>query len=263
MTPVTYWHRQELEKPLFPELEWSRPENKQMAGKLAVIGGNLHGFAAPAEAYAMAEQTGIGITRALLPDAVKSLVKTLMPEIEYAASTPSGSFSQQALGAWLDLAHWSDGVLLAGDLGRNSETAIVFENFVAKYPGFLVITKDAGNYALAIPQAILNRPDTTLVITTAQLQKLAIGARSTIAITVGMDLIRLVEALHLLTAAHPINIVTKFHETMCVASGGQVSTTKLQQDTPIWRVKTAAAATTWLLQNPTKPFEALTTAVAQ
>ena len=40
-----YWHKQTSSKPLFPELIWSRPENRQLAGKLLIIGGNLHGFA--------------------------------------------------------------------------------------------------------------------------------------------------------------------------------------------------------------------------
>lgn len=258
---MQYWHRQESDKPLFSELLWSRPENKQFAGKLAVIGGNSHGFAAPAETYSEADKAGIGITRVLLPDAVKSIVKKILPELEYAPSTPSGSFNQRSLSEWLDIAAWSDSVLLSGDLGRNSETAIVFEKFVTKYRGPLIITKDAADYALNVSAAVLERPNTTMVISTAQAQKLAVEAKLTLAITAGMDLMHFVEALHDITTKHPINIVTKFHETMCVASGGQVSTTKLTTDLPIWRVKTATHAAVWQLQNPSRVFEALTTSI--
>src|SRR6185369_8603868 len=129
-----YWLRQEAGKPLFPELEWSRPENRSQAGKLLIIGGNLHGFAAPAEAYAEATKAGIGTARVLLPDAVQKIVGRFLENGEFAPSTPSGSFSQKALNEWLIHSSWADGVLLAGDLGRNSETAIVLEKFLGKSP---------------------------------------------------------------------------------------------------------------------------------
>ena len=60
---LPYWQRQEPGEPLFPDLLWSRPENRQFAGKLLIMGGNAHGFAAPAEAYAHAEKAGIGVAR--------------------------------------------------------------------------------------------------------------------------------------------------------------------------------------------------------
>ena len=69
-----YWLRQEQSKPLFPELEWSRPENRLAAGKLLVAGGNAHGFAAPAEAYTAAVKAGAGTVRVLLPDAIRKIV---------------------------------------------------------------------------------------------------------------------------------------------------------------------------------------------
>src|ERR1700722_14895032 len=125
-----YWHKQTAEQPLFPSLIWSRPESRAQSGKLLIIGGNLHGFALTAEAYNQAVKAGIGIVRVLMPDAIKNLLgkaaKTI-PGIEFAPSTPSGSFSQKALDDFLALSHWADGVLLAGELGHNSETAILLE----------------------------------------------------------------------------------------------------------------------------------------
>src|SRR4051794_20655319 len=97
-----FWHKQVPGKPLFPELEWSRPENRQMAGKLLLVGGNLHGFAAPAEAYALSLKAGIGTSRVLLPSAIQKAVGPSIENGEFAASTPSGSFSQRALVELLD-----------------------------------------------------------------------------------------------------------------------------------------------------------------
>ena len=129
-----YWLTQTKDKPLFPELEWSRPENRSAAGKLLIIGGNAHGFAAPAEAYAVATKAGIGTARVLLPDAVRKIVGRLWENGEFAPSTPSGSFGQKALDEFLLQGSWADAVLFAGDLGRNSETAILLEKSLQKSP---------------------------------------------------------------------------------------------------------------------------------
>ncbi|HEY1836011.1 MAG TPA: hypothetical protein VGG13_04290 [Candidatus Saccharimonadales bacterium] len=256
-----YWRKQANDKPLFPDLSWSRPENRQHAGKLLIIGGNLYGFAAAAEAYQTSLQAGIGTARVLLPNALQKTVGRTFSAGEYAPSTPSGSFSQKALAEFLQLGGWADGVLLAGDLGRNSETAILLEKFAEKFIGQLTITKDAADYFTAAPQKILARPDTTFVISFAQLQKLAASAKFPRAFTFGMDLLHLVETLHEFTKKYQVNIVVKHLENILVANRGQVSTTKLEKDQEIWRVHTSAHASVWWLQNPAKPLEALTTAV--
>lgn len=256
-----YWQKQTPGKPLFPELEWSKPENKLHAGKLTIIGGNLHGFSAPATAFTEAEKAGIGSTRVVLPNAIQKTVGSFMPEADFAPSTPSGSFAAAALDTWLEHAGWADAVLLAGDLGRNSETAIVLEKFLAKYPGMIIITKDALDYCLETPQLVLGRADTTVVASFAQLQKLAKNTPFTKAFTFEMGLVQLVEHLHEFTTTSGTHIMTKYHDTFVVASNGRVSTTKAENNDDIWRTKTAARAAVWQLQHPTSAFEALTTSV--
>lgn len=256
---MNYWQKQ-TETPLFPDLLWSRPENKQHAGKLLIIGGNLHGFAAPATAYQEALQAGIGTATVLLPDALQKTVGKILDHGEFAPSTPSGSFSKQALAEWLDRTAWADGVLLAGDLGRNSETAVAIEQYTEKTDQLLVITKDAVDYFYTDVPKILNRPHTTLVLSLAQLQKMAKQAKWPQAVTFEMGLAQLVEWLHEFTAKYPCNIVTYHNRIMFVAVNGHIGTTSIgERET--WRVKTAAHAVTWWLQNPSKPFEALNTAV--
>lgn len=258
-----YWHKQEPGQPLFPELEWSRPENRQMAGKLLIVGGNLHGFAAPAEAYSAAAKEGIGTAHVLLPSAIKKVVGPFIENGEFAASTPSGSFSQQALAELLEWCRWADGVLFAGDLGRNSETAIVIEKFLGKCEAPAIITKDAVDYVVSAPFSALERPNTTLVLSLSQLQRLTIASKFEQPITFSMDFLRLVDWLHAFTARFAPNIVVRHLDTIFVAVNGEVSTTRWPADTPaIWRVSTAARAAVWWVQNPGKPFEALTTAVA-
>lgn len=260
MTDRTFWHKQDQEA-LFADLLWSRPENRALGGKLLIIGGNAFGFAAPAEAYEEAEKTGIGVARVLLPDALKRTVGKVIEAGDFAPSTPSGSFSQRGLGELLLHASWADSVLLAGDLGHNSETAILLEKFLEKYPGQLVIAKDAADYFTSSPQALLRRPATTLTISFAQLQRLAISAHFILPFTFGMDILHLIEALHGFTATYEINIIVKHLQNIFVAANGEVSSTRLEEERDIWRTAVAARASVWWLQNPGKTFAALTTAV--
>lgn len=257
-----YWQKQEAGKPLFPDLLWSRPENRSQAGKLLVVGGNAHGFAAAAEAYQAAAGAGIGTARVLLPDSLQKTVGKVFMAGEYAPSTPSGSFGRQALAELLAMAGWADAVLLAGDFGRNSETAVLLEQFLGKYAGQLTLTKDAVDYFIRTPAVMLERRQTLLVINIAQLQKLGTGAGFTTAFTFDMGVLGLVDALHDFTWQYHISIIVQHLDTLFVAMDGKVSTTRLSRERPVWRVKTAAAAGVWWLQNPSKPFEALTAAAA-
>lgn len=257
----TYWHKQTPEQPLFPDLLWSRPENRAHAGKLLIVGGSVQGFAAPGEAYSEATKAGVGTARVLLPNSLQKTIGRVFEAGEYAPSTPSGSFSQQALAELLEMSGWSDGILLAGDFGRNSETAVLLEHFAEKYSGQLTYTKDAADYVITAPGPLLVRENTLLVISFAQLQKLAIGARFARAFTASMDLLHLIDALHEFTTRYRINLITRFGETVLITVDGQVSTTKVPVESKIWRLKTAASASVWWLQNTTKSFEALTASI--
>lgn len=259
----SYWLSQTKQKPLFPDLEWSRPENKMHAGKLLVVGGNLHGFAAPAGAFGYAEQAGAGTVRVLLPDAIRKIVGAILPEADYAPSTPSGSFAQKALSEFLAASAWTDGVLIAGDLGRNSETAILLETFLTKYHGQVTLTKEAVDYATSASKATLQRPDTLLVLTMAQLQRLGTAAKIPTPIRFGMDLLHLVEWLHDFTKQHKPFIIVKHLDYVVAAVNGNIVTTKLDEQLGTWRDKTAASASVWWLQHPNKPFEAVSASLLQ
>ena len=257
----TFWQKQTKDEPLFGDMLWSRPENRRHAGKLLVLGGNAHGFSAPAAVYNEAGKAGVGTCRVLLPDALHKTVGKLFPAAEYAASTAtSGSFARAALDEWLSQSAWADGVVLAGDLGRNSETAILMENYLKKYGNQLTLVNDAIEYAIDTPDLFLHRPETTLVVTLAQLQKLATAAKFPIAVTSGMALLQLADLLFKFTQEFKSNIVTHHDGAVLVAVNGQVSSTR---DHNANLTTVAAHAAVWWLQNPAKPFEALTTSLLE
>lgn len=256
----TYWLKQTSE-PLFPDILWSRPETKMGAGKLAIFGGNLYAFGAAGAAYSAALDGGAGVIRALLPDSVKKVVKLLLPDASFCPSTPSGSFSIKSIGDMLETAAWSDCVLLAGDFGRNSETAMVLEKFVHDYTGPLVVTHDAVDYFKESPLQLLDRPGTVVGLSLSQLQKAFINTPSITPILLSMSSLQLAEALHDYTKKHPACILTKHNDLIFVAYNGQVSTTK--HSGQIWRVETSARAAVFWLQNLQNTFESITTSIVE
>lgn len=253
-----YWFKQTTDKPLFPDLIWSRPEQSNHSGKLLIIGGNDHGFSAPAEAYSVAEDTGIGICRVLLPDSLQKSVGRILSSGEYAPSTPSGSFARSSLATFLEYNEWADGTLLAGDFGRNSETAVLLEQFLMKQRGHVTLTKDSVDNLLHSPRTILSREDTVLVVSFAQLQKLARNLQLTYAFTFDMDYLSIVDSLHDFSSNYNAAIIVRHLDDIFVAYNGDVSSTKISDKIKSWRVKRAAAAVVWKIQNSGKTFEALT-----
>jgi len=255
----SYWRKQADDKPLFPHILWSRPESKAGAGRLTIIGGNSFAIGAPGLAYNQVDQSGAGVIRVIMPQSVKKNVSVLLPDADFAPSNPSGSFAKAALADFMDSVYWSDLILLAGDFGRNSESAVLLESFVGKYKGPLTITQDAVDYFKALPELLLAREETIIVLSLAQLQKLFINAAIMTPITYGMSMQQLIEALHELTTTYVATIVVKHHDVIYVAYGGEITTTKNVQES--WRVVTAAKVSVFYMQNNEKPLEAITTAL--
>lgn len=253
----TYWQQQH-KTPLFSDILWSRPETKQGAGKLLIIGGNSYGFAAPAQAYEAAVAAGIGTMRVLLPISTQKLLSHLEGAV-FAPQNPSGSFSRQALDAMLMHAQWADAVLLAGELGRNSETAITLESFVKKYTGLLCVTKDAIEYFFNEPSALLDRDQTLIVGSIEQLQKLAMHIKHNNAVMFGMSASSLAEWLHEFTLLHKAAFIVCHSGQIFISYMGNVVSQRFdnKSNDKIWRVPTAAKASVYWLQNPTKLVESL------
>jgi hypothetical protein len=255
---MDYWVKQTSTSPLFPDIEWDKPERKDQSGRLLIIGGNLHGFAAPAKAFEYTTEQGIGYIRIALPDALRSTLHAYWTDAVFCPSTPSGSFARDAKEIILNNALWADGILLPGDLGRNSETAIMLEEILSNISSTIAITKDALDYYLAKPSELLDRSNTIIVASFSQLQKMFMNTRPRLPLTYTMSLIRLVEFLHETTINKQLTIITKFEDLYIVADCGSISTTQLGQQKEIWRLETASKAIVSALHNPTKRFEALT-----
>ncbi|HUA13007.1 MAG TPA: hypothetical protein VL989_00690 [Candidatus Sulfotelmatobacter sp.] len=259
-----FWLKQDKDKPLFPDIVWSRPENKAQAGKLLIFGGNVHSFNAVNTAYSESIKAGIGSTRVLLPDSLQKTLHKFLPEADYAPSTPSGSLATQALAQILDEAAWADCVLAPGGLGKNSETAVLMEKVLDKYSSWLVLAGDAVD-SLSLNSAKLSaRPKTLLVLNISQLQKIAITLKSPRAFTSRLPLSNFVNVTHEFMEGKQANIVIIRGDQVIAADNKRVVSTSLASPTPdINLVKVAAYCAAWLAMPTSSALETVASAIAQ
>jgi NAD(P)H-hydrate repair Nnr-like enzyme with NAD(P)H-hydrate dehydratase domain len=257
----SYWKKQTTATPLFPDIEWSKPERRDQSGRLGIIGGSKLGFAGVAEAYTVALQTGAGSVKVLLPDILKKSIPAAISDTVFAETTPSGSLAKNALPEMVALGEWASGILLIGDAGRNSETAIAYEQFIEAYEGPLTLTRDAVDLIKNYPQLLAERPETLLVVSFAQLQKLFSSVYYPKILTFSMQLTSLVEAVHKFTITYPTTILVLHKDYLIAAHGGTVTTTAWENPMAIWRGQVATEAATYWLWNRDTPLEAVTASI--
>ena len=263
MNQLSYWRKQTPDKPLFPNIEWSRPEQRSQAKKLGIIGGNKLGFLAPTEAYSTALKTGVGQCRVLLPEALKNIVPKTITDVVYGANNVSGGLSQDAKPEVDAISDWSDGLLLIGDTGKNSDTAILYQNLVSDYLGPLTITRDTIDLLMADMPTIIERPNTVLITSFKQLQKIFQSVYYPKVLTFRMQLLQLAEALHKFTTTYEsLTIVTLHENTLLVAHNGDVIGQDWTDPMSLWRGITATKASVYYTWSPTKPLEAIVASIA-
>ena len=256
-----YWKKQSPTAALYPDLEWSKPETLNQSGKLGIIGGNKLGFAGVAEAYAVARKSGVGQVRVLLPDVLKKTMPKTITDTVYAPTNISGSLTKDATTEMVALGAWANEILLIGDAGRSSETAIAYEQFLSTYTDKLVITRDAIDLLKNSARVLVERPDTLLIASFAQLQKIFQAVYYPKVLTFSMQLTQLVEALHKFTITYPVTIGVLHKDYFVIAHDGDVITTEWANPMAIWRGSVASNAAAYWLWNPGKPLEATATSI--
>lgn len=257
-----YWKQQSVEKPLFPEIIWNKPERRDQSGKLGIVGGNKLGFATVAEGYKTASELGAGEIRILLPDALKKNVPSTMTDVIFAPTNPSGSLAGDAEQDLKSLQAWSDAMLFIGDAGKNSQTAIAYESVISKSEKPIVITRDAVDLLQNSFSAILENPNVVFVASFAQVQKLFREVYYPKVLTFSMQLIQLVEALHKFTVTYPVTVMTLHANQLLIAKNGDVISQTWNDPMRIWRGHTATKAACFLLWTPQSPLKALASSIS-
>lgn len=256
-----YWLKQTINQPLYPEVEWNKPERRNQAGKLGIIGGNKLGFASVAEGYGTAINTGAGEVRTLLPDALKKNIPPAMSDVLFAPTNHSGSLAKEAEAELKALCDWADVLLFIGDSGKNSQTAILYESTISKIEKPTVITRDAIDLVQNSYQTILDNPNLTFVASFAQLQRMFNAVYYPKILTFNMQLTQFVETLHKFTITYPVTVTTLHTESLVIAQNGEVITQNWNEPMRIWRGHTATKAACYLLWTPKTPLKALASSI--
>ncbi len=235
MNDYDYWQKQGV-TPLFGEVDTEQPEQRRLAGKLLVIGGNKGAFFAVANALKVANEMGVGEVRALLPSSLKNQIPNA-PEVYFAEAETSGAFGKHALAEMLMQSEWADAVVLIGDMGKNAETSIVLAEFMKKCEKPVYLTRDAVDAATAdvMNWSTLRECETGLFLTVPQMQKLLRTLYYPKVITLSMPTNQLIEAMHKFTISYTLSMTTYHNNQLIVAQNGDVVTEELRDTgwTPI------------------------------
>jgi len=266
---LSYWHKQKT--PLFQDLLWNIPEQK--TGRLAVIGGNSQNFSTVIRISEYAEHTfPFSHTTTILPDALRGKLPPL-GNFSFLPSTISGSFAKShQLSSTIEN---SDAALIIGDLSKNSATAIAITDAICPNSNMinesivikpLVLARDTVDLLANDAERWLVRPQTFVIASMAQLQKIFRAVYYPRMIMLAQPLLPTIETLHKFTLSYPkITLLTFHQENIIVAANGKISTTHIVDTdySPIslWSGQLATNVAALNLYNPNQAFAATTAAV--
>lgn len=258
----SYWQKQS--KPLFEDLFWNIPEQK--TGRINIIGGNSQNFHTVIRtAEYLSSHFPLKEVSVLLPSTLQNKLPPL-PNLHFAPSTESGSFDRSDI--LTDTLSRGDFSILAGDLSKNSATAIAISEAITKTienPKPLLITRDAVDLLMPSSELLLNRP-TFFVVSMAQLQKIFRTVYYPKMVLLSQPLLPIVETLHKFTLTYTQPTILTFHESsIIVAHVGQITTTNIidtdYSPISLWGGTLASIVAALNLYNSTKPLEATTSAI--
>ena len=228
MNDYDYWKKQGIQ-PLYPEVDLERPEQRRLAGKVLIIGGNKNAFFTVANAMSVADKIGAREVRVLMPSSVKGQVP-VTPEVYFApAEKVSGAFGKESVAEMLIQADWADIVIVVGDIGKNAETTVALADFLRSCKKPVYITRDAVDAATpeVADWSMLREADTSLLLTVPQLQKLFRTMYYPKVISLSMPTNQLIEALHKFTLSYQMTLVTFHNGQIIVAQDGNIITQAL------------------------------------
>lgn len=259
MADLSYLKKQDF--PLFADLLWNIPEQK--TGRISLIGGNSQNFA---NIIKMAEflnssfpLESVSIT---LPDTLK---KSLPPitDLNFAPSTESGSFKKsQELN---QAAESADFTIFAGDLSKNSATAIAIAEAINHASSPILLTRDSIDLVVSDIDSFAERDNLYILASLMQLQKIFRALYFPKVLLLSMPLTSVLEVLHKFTLSYPTTIITYHQDQIIVANSGKIITTPIDSTAyapiTLWSGQLACKIAGLNLYNKGTPLEATAAAI--
>lgn len=258
MNAATPHFIRQTDEPLFPTVLYNRPITRSGGGRILIVGGHTGEFSLPTAIHQFAIAAGIGEATAIMPD---KLAKFLggAPGTAFAASTPSGSLDQAALGRILELSEEADAVAIGASLSNNSVTAILTERLIAQVQR-PVIVFDEGLVALRHnTRSITNNPRALLIVTMAEVFKLCGSLSIGINIRANGGLINKLEIIRDLAAAGQAAYVV-YGSEIIISAGADTIVTPVNYRLALTPALFYGTLSTFWIQNRTNPTAGLATA---
>ena len=241
-----YWRVQKPDEPLFADVLWGKPVSRNLAGRLAIVGGNARGFAAVAAGFATAAEVGAGEIKIILPDVLKSQLPKTLADAIFAPSNPSGGFAKSAISELRAAADFANVVLFIGDSGQNSETAGLVEKFLTDNREIkIVLTRDTVDLVKNFAENLLNRENTHLVVSLSQLQKLFREVYYPRIITFSQGVKQIAETLHKFTITYPVALTLWHAGNLFIAKNGEVISQPFDEPLRVWSGEIAVREAVW------------------
>jgi NAD(P)H-hydrate repair Nnr-like enzyme with NAD(P)H-hydrate dehydratase domain len=254
--------KQQPGKTLYPNIEWSKPENSNLMGNLLIVGGSAHSISAPSSAYQFAKEFGLSNIKVIVPEAAKKIIPVTLPFLEFAPANPSGSFNKEATNIIKAYANTSDCSLYCGNFGKNSETAILIEDVIQHTNRIAALCGDAIDFFIYEPNKILERPKTIVVASFAQLQKMAKNTPFTEAFLFSDSPQQIVQKLKNFMEDYNCILITEAQGIVILADNRNIITTNFNKTPSNWQIRSACLAGYWSMFNADNVFEACATAIA-
>ena len=254
-----YWQQQKTNESLFPDIEWSKPEQKSARGKLLIVGGNKNGFMTVGKSFTIASEAGAGEVKVAMPDILKNNLPKEFSEGVFLPTNSGGGFAFDGKQELLNVCDWADGILLIGDSGMNPQTALLFEELLAQQGSdtWITITRDAVDLVIEMGEVLVNLSNVHLVMTFAQIQKLFQKVFYPRPLLYSQQLVNVVESLHKFTTTYPVALTLLHQDNLIVAYDGKVVTQKFNDQLKLIDGTLATRSAVYLLWNKTKPLESI------
>jgi hypothetical protein len=254
------YQKQTVNEPLYKELIWSKPENKFFAGKYLIIGGDGFEFFKSVLIYNNLLKIGAAHIQIILPTSLRKTIDFLPPEAIYLPVTPSGSFAMDALSEMLDLSITADITIISEDVGRNSETQLMFENLLSKMTKKVCLINQTVEFLFDYPIDNISMFNPLIIADLKYIQKLFLKNFKEV-IKLSSDFMLNINIISDISNKYNLEIITKQEDKIIVFVGKSVSVTFLNKDLKNWAEVIASSASFYLTNNPGNRYRALTSSI--
>jgi NAD(P)H-hydrate repair Nnr-like enzyme with NAD(P)H-hydrate dehydratase domain len=254
---VTPQFERQLDEPLFPNVLYARPVTRVSSGRLLLLGGHSGSFSDPTAFHELALAAGIGECRVLLPDVLAKILSGA-PGTYFAASSPSGSLGREAADRAIELSEEADVVAIGADLSNNSDTGMLIERLLTQLDRPIAVFGDALHTVLQNPKTVTDNATALVILTMAEVFKLAGKLQIPINVRPGAGLINKLEIIQDLKSASRCGYVV-YGTEIIVAQDTHFIVTPID-----FHLSTApqlfyATLATFWTQNPSRRREGLAT----